>query len=68
LATRKVIGWSMNTHMRTSLIVDALNMAAGTGTLQPGCIFHSDYAEVLVKPRVRVLACAGGVFLTDSSA
>lgn len=42
LATRKVIGWSMNTHMRTSLIVDALNMAAGTGTLKPGCIFHSD--------------------------
>jgi hypothetical protein len=25
-------------------------------------IGHSDYAEVLVKPRVRVLACAGGVF------
>jgi putative transposase len=42
LATRKVIGWSMNTHMRTSLIVDAVNMAAGTGTLKPGCIFHSD--------------------------
>ena len=42
LATRKVIGWSMNTHMRTSLIVDALSMAAGTGSLQPGCIFHSD--------------------------
>lgn len=42
LATRKVIGWSMATHMRTELIVDALNMAAGTGRLQPGCIFHSD--------------------------
>jgi len=42
LATRKVIGWSMATHMRTELIVDALNMAAGTRRLQPGCIFHSD--------------------------
>jgi transposase InsO family protein len=42
LATRKVIGWSMATHMRTSLIVDALNMAAGTGILQPNCVFHSD--------------------------
>jgi transposase InsO family protein len=42
LATRKVIGWSADTHMRTSLIVDALNMAAGTATLHPGCIFHSD--------------------------
>ncbi len=42
LATRKVIGWAMATHMRTSLIVDALHMAAGTGTLKAGCIFHSD--------------------------
>lgn len=42
LATRKVIGWSMAEHMRTTLIVDALAMAAGTGQLRPGCVFHSD--------------------------
>jgi len=42
LATREVIGWSMAEHMRTSLIVDALAMAAGTGRLRPGCVFHSD--------------------------
>ncbi len=53
LATRKVIGWSMNTHMRTSLIVDALNMAAGTGTLQPGCIFHSDRGCPILFRRIR---------------
>jgi hypothetical protein len=26
-----------------------------------GMIFHADYAEVLVKPRNRVLTCVGGV-------
>jgi len=42
LATRKVIGWAMAEHMRTTLITDALAMAAGTGRLRPGCVFHSD--------------------------
>ena len=42
VATRKVIGWSMAEHMRASLVVDALNMAARNYTLEPGCIFHSD--------------------------
>ena len=40
--TRQVIGWSMATHMRTSLICDAVSMAAGRGGLQPQAIFHSD--------------------------
>jgi transposase InsO family protein len=40
--TREVIGWSMADHMRTSLICDALTMAAGRGHLQPAAIFHSD--------------------------
>lgn len=41
-ATRKVIGWSMARQPRTSLVIDALSMAADTGTLAAGCIFHSD--------------------------
>lgn len=40
--TRQVIGWSMAEHMRTSLICDAITMAAGRGSLQPRAIFHSD--------------------------
>lgn len=40
--TREVIGWSMATHMRTSLICDAITMAAGRGSLKPDVIFHSD--------------------------
>jgi putative transposase len=40
--TRQVIGWSMADHMRTSLVVDAISMAAGRGGVQPDAIFHSD--------------------------
>jgi putative transposase len=40
--TRQVIGWSMASHMRTSLICDAITMAAGRGGLHPHAIFHSD--------------------------
>jgi transposase InsO family protein len=40
--TRQVIGWSMADHMRTSLICDAISMAAGRGGLRPNAVFHSD--------------------------
>jgi putative transposase len=40
--SRMVIGWSMADHYRTSLIVAALDAAAGAIEIQPGCIFHSD--------------------------
>jgi putative transposase len=40
--TRQVIGWSMATHMRASLVCDAISMAAARGGLEPGAIFHSD--------------------------
>jgi len=42
LATRMVVGWQLADHMRTSLVVDALEMARLHGRLQPGAVFHSD--------------------------
>ncbi len=42
LSTRMVVGWSMASHMRTSLIIDAISMSRDHGHLQPGAIFHSD--------------------------
>ena len=42
LATRMVTGWQLATHMRTSLVTDALAMAITHGHAQPGAIFHSD--------------------------
>jgi transposase InsO family protein len=42
LATRMVVGWQLASHMRTSLITDALQMAVTGGHVQPGAVFHSD--------------------------
>ena len=43
LATRQLIGWAVADHMRTDLVIDALNDALTTrGTLR-GAIFHSDH-------------------------
>lgn len=40
--TKAVAGWSMADQMKTSLISDAIGMAAGNIELADGCIFHSD--------------------------
>ena len=43
LGSRRLLGYSMATHMRTRLITDALDMAAGIrGGATAGIIFHSD--------------------------
>jgi transposase InsO family protein len=43
LFSRRVIGWSVAPHMRTSLVAAALNMAVATrGGTVDGVIFHSD--------------------------
>jgi putative transposase len=42
LATRMVVGWQIADHMRTELIIDALEMARLHGHVQPGAVFHSD--------------------------
>jgi len=61
LHSRKLIGWAIADHMRTELVTAALDMALAHRRPPIGVIFHSDYAEVRVKPRDRVLACVGGV-------
>jgi hypothetical protein len=40
---------------------DAMANAVADRDPAAGVIFHSDYAEVCVKPRKRGVACAGGV-------
>src|ERR1035438_4656472 len=42
LATRMVVGWQLASHMRTSLITDALDMAVTGGHVRAGAVFHSD--------------------------
>jgi transposase InsO family protein len=42
LCTRMVVGWSMDVHMKASLVVSALRSACLRGYVAGGAIFHSD--------------------------
>lgn len=42
LCSRKVVGWSMASHMRADLAIDALDMAVTHRNPGKGLIFHSD--------------------------
>ena len=46
---REVIGYAMTDHMRTSLVSDALDMAARNHTLNLDCIFHSDHGTLVSR-------------------
>ncbi len=39
--SRRIVGWALDTHMRTELVADALNMALGQRHAQ-GVVHHSD--------------------------
>ena len=47
--SRLIVGWSMATHMRTSLVVDALKMALARRRPEPGLIHHSDHGGQYVS-------------------
>lgn len=40
--TRQVVGWSIADHMRSELVVDALEMARRRRRPAPGTIVHAD--------------------------
>jgi putative transposase len=42
LCSRRIVGWSMQTHLRAELVQDALAMATSARDPSPGLIHHSD--------------------------
>ena len=40
--SRRIVGWSMSNHLRTELVLDAVNMAIYNRRPAPGLIHHSD--------------------------
>jgi putative transposase len=40
--SRRIVGWSMDSHMRTELVVDALEMAVWRRKAVAGLVHHSD--------------------------
>src|SRR5215203_5006814 len=41
--SRRVVGWSMADHLRTELVLDALEMAISQRQPPPGLVCHSDH-------------------------
>jgi putative transposase len=77
LATRMVVGWQLTTHMRASLVTDALQMAITGGYVAPDAIFHSDrgaqytsreFAAFCAAERVRTSVGRTGVCWDNAAA
>jgi putative transposase len=47
--SRQIVGWSMATHLRATLVVDALKMALARRRPGPGLIHHSDQGSQYVS-------------------
>jgi putative transposase len=47
--SRRIVGWSMTDHMRSELVVDALEMAVARRRPAPGLIHHSDQGSQYVS-------------------
>jgi putative transposase len=59
--SKKVVGWSIADHMRTSLVADALRNAAATTVICPGAIWHSDRGSVYTSKEFRDLVTGLGM-------
>jgi putative transposase len=55
--SRRIVGWAMASHLRTELVVDALQMAVWRRKPAPGLIHHSDqgiqYTALSFSQRLR---------------
>jgi putative transposase len=47
--SRRIVGWSMREHLRTELVVDALDMATARRRPGPGLVHHSDQGSQYVS-------------------
>jgi putative transposase len=60
--SRKVVGWSIATHMRTELVTDALTMAIQNRRPEPGqVVFHSDRGSQYTSDSFRDLCLSNGI-------
>ena len=69
--TRQVVGWSIADHMRTDLVVDALQMATWRRRPEPGTIVHADrgsqYTSWVFGHRLREAGLLGSMGRVASS-
>lgn len=61
LASRRVVGFAVADHMRSSLVCDALEMAIGLRAPGPGLVFHSDRGSQYTSKTFRELLARHGI-------
>jgi len=59
--SRRIVGWAMDSHMRTELVTDALLMALTRRRPAPGLIWHSDQGGQFVSLAFGQQARAAGI-------
>jgi putative transposase len=59
--SRRIVGWAMDSHMRTELVADALQMALARRRPAPGLIWHSDQGSQFVSLAFGQQARAAGI-------
>jgi putative transposase len=59
--SRRIVGWAMDSHMRTELVTDALQMALARRRPAPGLIWHSDQGSQFVSLAFGQQARAAGI-------
>ena len=66
ICTRKVVGWSINRHMREQLAIDALNDACNRENPQLGLMIHTDRGVQFISKRYNALVKRKGVLISMS--
>jgi putative transposase len=59
--SRRIVGWAIDSHMRTELVTDALQMALARRRPEPGLIWHSDQGSQFVSLAFGQQARAAGI-------
>jgi putative transposase len=67
LFSRRIVGWSMADHMRSELVVDALEMAVARRRPPPGLIHHSDQGSQFVALTFGHAAADAGIAVSMGS-
>jgi putative transposase len=65
--SRRIVGWAMADHMRTELVVDALQMAIARRRPDPGLVHHSDQGSQFVSLAFGQAARDAGIAISMGS-
>lgn len=67
LCSRRIVGWSLASHMRASLVSDALSQALHTRRPNAGLVFHSDRGSQYGSSQYRSLLTHAGALQSMSA-